>query len=57
MKIHNDHQVASVEQTRKSASVSVAWNDHELAAKLDEIEVWVGQASDGLRGSMLRRNS
>ncbi len=57
MEIHNDHQVASVEQTRKSASVSVAWNDHELAAKLDEIEVWVGQASDGLRGSMLRRNS
>jgi UDP-N-acetylglucosamine transferase subunit ALG13 len=47
METRNDHQVATAEQFRKFPSVSVAWNEQELALRLDEIDGLVGQASVG----------
>lgn len=47
METRNDHQVATAEQFKKFSSVVVAWDEHELPAKLDEIDGMVGQASVG----------
>lgn len=47
METRNDHQVATAEQFRRFPSVTVAWNEHELAVRLDEIDGLVGQASVG----------
>ncbi|MBN8474891.1 glycosyltransferase [Sulfuritalea sp.] len=47
METRNDHQVATAEQFRKFPSVTVAWNEQELALRLDEIDGLVGQASVG----------
>ena len=47
METRNDHQVATAEQFQKFASVTVAWNEDELASKLDQIDGLVGQAAVG----------
>ena len=47
METRNDHQVATAEQFQKFASVTVAWNEVELASKLDQIDGLVGQAAVG----------
>lgn len=47
METRNDHQVATAEQFRRFESVTVAWDERELAAKLDEIDRLVGKASVG----------
>lgn len=47
METRNDHQVATAKQFRRFASVTVAWDETELAARLDEIDGLVGQASVG----------
>lgn len=47
METRNDHQVATAEQFRKFSSISVAWNEQELATCLDNIDSLVGQTSVG----------
>lgn len=47
METRNDHQLATAEQFRRFESVTVAWDERELAAKLDEIDGLVGKASVG----------
>lgn len=47
METRNDHQVATAEQFRRFASVKVAWNEQELADRLDEIDSLDGQRSVG----------
>lgn len=47
METRNDHQVATAEQFRRFESVTVAWDERELAEKLDAIDCLVGKASVG----------
>jgi UDP-N-acetylglucosamine transferase subunit ALG13 len=47
METRNDHQIATAKQFCRFSSVTVAWNEQELAAKLDEIDGFVGQPSLG----------
>jgi UDP-N-acetylglucosamine transferase subunit ALG13 len=43
----NEHQLATAEQFRRYPSVTVAWDEHELLARLDGIDVLNGRQAIG----------